>query len=32
MTFIQEWAGVDPATGYGMWYKDVLGTDGFAYR
>jgi TonB-linked SusC/RagA family outer membrane protein len=26
--FIQEWAGVDPATGYGMWYKDVLGTDG----
>jgi hypothetical protein len=26
--FFQEWAGVDPATGYGMWYKDVLGTDG----
>ena len=26
--FIQDWAGVDPATGYGMWYKDVLGTDG----
>lgn len=26
--YIQEWAGVDPATGYGMWYKDVLGTDG----
>lgn len=26
--YIQEWAGVDPATGYGMWYKDVLATDG----
>jgi TonB-linked SusC/RagA family outer membrane protein len=26
--FVQEWAGVDPATGYGTWYKDVLGTDG----
>ncbi|MBC5839884.1 MAG: TonB-dependent receptor [Flavobacteriaceae bacterium] len=26
--FIQDWAGVDPATGYGMWYKDVLGTNG----
>ncbi|MEO6174579.1 MAG: TonB-dependent receptor [Flavobacterium circumlabens] len=26
--YIQDWAGVDPATGYGMWYKDVLGTDG----
>ncbi|WP_202110868.1 SusC/RagA family TonB-linked outer membrane protein [Flavobacterium hydrocarbonoxydans] len=26
--FIQDWAGVDPETGYGMWYKDVLGTDG----
>jgi TonB-linked SusC/RagA family outer membrane protein len=26
--YIQEWAGVDPDTGYGMWYKDVLGTDG----
>lgn len=26
--YLQEWAGVDPATGYGMWYKDVLGTDG----
>jgi len=22
--FIEEWAGVDPADGYGMWYKDVL--------
>ena len=22
------WAGVDPATGYGMWYKDVKGTNG----
>ena len=28
--FIQDWAGVDAATGYGMWYKDVLGTDGLA--
>jgi TonB-linked SusC/RagA family outer membrane protein len=28
--FMQDWAGVDPATGYGMWYKDVLGTDGKA--
>ena len=26
--FIQDWAGVDPATGYGMWYKDVKGSDG----
>jgi hypothetical protein len=26
MTFYPRWAGVDPATG--MWYKDVLGTDG----
>ena len=26
--YIQEWAGVDPATGYGMWYKDVLDTNG----
>ncbi|QSB26424.1 TonB-dependent receptor [Flavobacterium sp. CLA17] len=26
--YIQDWAGVDPATGYGMWYRDVLGTDG----
>lgn len=26
--YMQEWAGVDPATGYGMWYKDVLATDG----
>ncbi|MEY4433919.1 MAG: hypothetical protein RLZZ44_2054, partial [Bacteroidota bacterium] len=26
--FIQEWAGVDPATGYGMWYKDVKGANG----
>ncbi|MDR7212338.1 TonB-dependent receptor [Flavobacterium piscis] len=25
--FIQDWAGVDPETGYGMWYKDVLGAD-----
>ena len=28
--FIQDWAGVDPETGYGMWYKDVLGADGVA--
>jgi hypothetical protein len=27
MTFIQEWAGVDPLQDM-MWYKDVLGTDG----
>ena len=26
--YIQDWAGVDPATGYGMWYKDILGADG----
>lgn len=26
--FIQDWAGVNPANGYGMWYKDVLGADG----
>ncbi|MEP0214077.1 MAG: TonB-dependent receptor [Cellulophaga sp.] len=26
--FIQDWAGVDPADGYGMWYKDVLDVDG----
>lgn len=26
--YIQDWAGVDPETGYGMWYKDVIGTDG----
>lgn len=26
--YLQEWAGVDPETGYGMWYKDVLGSDG----
>ncbi|WP_339918650.1 TonB-dependent receptor [uncultured Flavobacterium sp.] len=26
--YIQEWAGVDPVDGYGMWYKDILGTDG----
>ena len=26
--FIQEWAGVDPADGYGMWYKDILDVDG----
>ncbi|WBU90061.1 SusC/RagA family TonB-linked outer membrane protein [Cellulophaga omnivescoria] len=26
--FIQDWAGVDPEDGYGMWYKDVLDVDG----
>lgn len=26
--YIQDWAGVNPANGYGMWYKDVLGADG----
>lgn len=28
--FMQEWAGVDPEDGYGMWYKDVLDVDGNA--
>jgi len=28
--FIQEWAGVDPADGYGMWYTDVLDENGEA--
>ncbi|RYY00768.1 TonB-dependent receptor [bacterium] len=26
--FIQEWAGVDPADGAAMWFKDVLDADG----
>ena len=26
--FIQDWAGVDPEDGYGMWYKDVLDAEG----
>lgn len=26
--YIQEWAGVDPETGVGTWYKDVLDADG----
>ena len=26
--YIQEWAGVDPEDGYGMWYKDILDVDG----
>jgi TonB-linked SusC/RagA family outer membrane protein len=26
--YIQEWAGVNPDNGYGMWYKDVLDTNG----
>ncbi|MEH6406690.1 MAG: TonB-dependent receptor [Leeuwenhoekiella sp.] len=28
--FIQEWAGVDPSDGYGMWYMDVLDAEGNA--
>ncbi|MCC9042780.1 TonB-dependent receptor [Myroides sp. M-43] len=26
--YLREWAGVDPNDGYGMWYKDVLDTNG----
>lgn len=26
--YIQEWAGVDPETGQGLWYKDVLDANG----
>ncbi|MGM1057393.1 MAG: SusC/RagA family TonB-linked outer membrane protein [Bacteroidota bacterium] len=26
--YIQEWAGVDPSDGYGMWYTDVLDDSG----
>src|SRR5690606_16507882 len=26
--YIQDWAGVDPADGRGMWYMDVLDADG----
>ena len=26
--YIAEWAGVDPADGYGMWYQDVLDAEG----
>jgi TonB-linked SusC/RagA family outer membrane protein len=26
--WIQEWAGVNPDNGYGMWYKDVLDANG----
>ncbi|WP_066221196.1 SusC/RagA family TonB-linked outer membrane protein [Formosa haliotis] len=26
--YMQEWAGVDPETGMGQWYKDVLDADG----
>lgn len=26
--YIEEWAGVDPATGEAMWYKDVLDSEG----
>ena len=26
--YIREWAGVDPADGFGMWYTDVTDTEG----
>lgn len=26
--YINEWAGVDPADGYAMWYMDITDTDG----
>lgn len=26
--YMQEWAGVDPATGFALWYVDVLDTNG----
>lgn len=26
--YIRDWAGVDPADGYGMWFMDVLDNDG----
>ncbi|WBX71893.1 SusC/RagA family TonB-linked outer membrane protein [Tenacibaculum retecalamus] len=26
--YLREWAGVDPATGYGLWYKDVVDGSG----
>ena len=26
--YMQDWAGVDPADGYGMWYMDVLDDNG----
>ncbi|ULC60226.1 TonB-dependent receptor [Flaviramulus sp. BrNp1-15] len=26
--YIRDWAGVDPADGFGMWYQDVLDTEG----
>jgi TonB-linked SusC/RagA family outer membrane protein len=26
--YIQEWAGVNPENGYGMWYRDVLDDNG----
>lgn len=26
--YLREWAGVDPADGYGMWYMDVLDAEG----
>ena len=26
--YIEDWAGVDPDDGYGMWYSDVLDADG----
>ena len=26
--YLRDWAGVDPADGFGMWYQDILDTDG----
>ena len=26
--YIQEWAGINPENGYGMWYKDILDDEG----
>src|SRR5690606_3571915 len=26
--YLREWAGVDPEDGYGMWYRDILDSDG----
>jgi TonB-linked SusC/RagA family outer membrane protein len=26
--YIREWAGVDPADGFGMWYQDITDADG----
>ena len=27
--YIREWAGVDPATGAAMWYRDTYEVDGW---